>query len=104
MDGLVFSNMLHRPARTFVSIFGIAIGVLLIVSLLIIPAAAVRGLSRTPEQMAVLAAIVGAVSVVGGLFASLRWDTPSGPSIVVVATVLFVVGLGIGTARQRAGA
>jgi putative ABC transport system permease protein len=31
MDGLVFSNMLHRPARTFVSIFGIAIGVLLIV-------------------------------------------------------------------------
>ena len=31
MDGLVFSNMLHRPARTFVSIFGIAVGVLLIV-------------------------------------------------------------------------
>ena len=31
MDGLVFSNMLHRPARTAVSIFGIAIGVLLIV-------------------------------------------------------------------------
>lgn len=31
MDSLVFSNMLHRPARTFVSIFGIAVGVLLIV-------------------------------------------------------------------------
>ena len=31
MDNLVFSNMLHRPARTFVSILGIAIGVLLIV-------------------------------------------------------------------------
>ncbi len=31
MDGLVLSNMFHRPARTFVSIFGIAIGVLLIV-------------------------------------------------------------------------
>ena len=31
MDGLVFSNMLHRPARTVVSIFGIAVGVLLIV-------------------------------------------------------------------------
>ena len=31
MDSLVFSNMLHRPARTFVSILGIAIGVLLIV-------------------------------------------------------------------------
>jgi putative ABC transport system permease protein len=31
MDNLVFSNMLHRPARTVVSVFGIAIGVLLIV-------------------------------------------------------------------------
>ncbi|MFN0278911.1 MAG: ABC transporter permease [Pyrinomonadaceae bacterium] len=31
MNSLVFSNMLHRPARTFVSIFGIGIGILLIV-------------------------------------------------------------------------
>jgi putative ABC transport system permease protein len=31
MDSLVFSNMLHRPARTFVSVLGIAVGVLLIV-------------------------------------------------------------------------
>lgn len=31
MDGLVFSNMLHRPARTVVSVLGIAVGVLLII-------------------------------------------------------------------------
>src|SRR5687767_3420519 len=31
MNNLIFSNMLHRPARTVVSILGIAIGVLLIV-------------------------------------------------------------------------
>lgn len=31
MDNLVFSNMLHRPARTAVSIIGISVGVLLIV-------------------------------------------------------------------------
>lgn len=31
MQGLVFSNMLHRPARTFISVLGIAVGVLLIV-------------------------------------------------------------------------
>lgn len=31
MDNLVFSNMMHRPARTVVSVLGIAIGVLLIV-------------------------------------------------------------------------
>jgi putative ABC transport system permease protein len=31
LDSLVFSNMLHRPARTVVSVLGIAVGVLLIV-------------------------------------------------------------------------
>lgn len=31
MDNLIFSNMLHRPARTIVSIFGIALGVMLII-------------------------------------------------------------------------
>lgn len=31
MENLVFSNMLHRPARTIVSVLGIAVGVLLIV-------------------------------------------------------------------------
>lgn len=31
MDSLVFSNMMHRPARTLVSVLGIAVGVLLIV-------------------------------------------------------------------------
>lgn len=31
MESLVFSNMLHRPARTIVSVLGIAVGVLLIV-------------------------------------------------------------------------
>src|SRR5688500_19798472 len=31
MDSLVFSNMFHRPARTVVSVLGIAVGVLLIV-------------------------------------------------------------------------
>jgi putative ABC transport system permease protein len=31
MDSLVFSNMMHRPARTIVSVLGIAVGVLLIV-------------------------------------------------------------------------
>ena len=31
MDNLILSNMLHRPARTLVSILGIAVGVLLIV-------------------------------------------------------------------------
>ena len=69
------------------------VGVLLITSLLIIPAATARRLSTTPEQMAVIAAVLGALAVTGGLFGSLSYDTPSGPSIVVAALVLFVVSI-----------
>ncbi len=69
------------------------VGVLLITAMLIIPAAAARRLASGPEQMAFLAAGVGAVAVVGGLFGSLEWDTPAGPSIVVAALALFVLSL-----------
>jgi zinc transport system permease protein len=67
------------------------VGVLLVTALLIIPAAAARGFAATPEQMAGLAAVIGVVAVVGGLNASLYWDMPAGPSIVVVAFALFLV-------------
>ena len=69
------------------------VGVLLIVALVIIPAAAARSLSRTPEQMAVLAAVAGVASGGLGLFGSLWLDTPSGPSIVVAAMLLFLASL-----------
>ena len=69
------------------------VGVLLITAMLIIPAAAARRFSSSPEQMALLAAIIGAAAVVGGLFGSLEWDTPAGPSIVVAALMLFMLSL-----------
>ncbi|MDJ0948027.1 MAG: metal ABC transporter permease [Alphaproteobacteria bacterium] len=69
------------------------VGLLLIVALLVVPAATARRFARTPEQMAVLASLFGCVSVAGGLGASLVWDTPSGPSVVVVACLLFVLSL-----------
>jgi len=69
------------------------VGVLLITALLIIPAATARRLSSGPEQMAAVAAAVGIASVIAGLFGSLEWDTPSGPSIVVAAMLFFLVSL-----------
>lgn len=69
------------------------IGALLITALLIIPAAAARRFSSSPEQMVVTAALIGVASVVGGLYGSLNYDTPSGPSIVVAAMILFAISL-----------
>jgi len=68
------------------------VGILLITSLLIIPAAAARRFAHTPEMMAGLASVLGCGAVALGLWASLHWDTPAGPSIVVAAAVLFVLG------------
>lgn len=75
------------------------VGVLLITSLLIIPAATARRLSATPEMMAAVAAILGAIAVVGGLFGSRTWDTASGPSIVVMALIIFLVSLTVPVTR-----
>jgi zinc transport system permease protein len=67
------------------------VGVMLIVALLVIPAAAARRLARTPEQMAVGASALGALAVALGLWGSLQWDVPSGPAIVTAAILLFAV-------------
>ena len=69
------------------------VGVLLITALLIIPAAASRRLTHTPEQMAISASILGGLAVTLGLAASYYWDTPAGPSIVLSATLLFGISL-----------
>ena len=67
------------------------VGALLITAMLIIPAAAARPISRTPEWMAVLAVAVGLLAVLAGLFGSFYWDMPTGPSIVTAATAIFAV-------------
>jgi len=75
------------------------VGALLIGALLIIPAAAARGFARTPETMAALAVVIGALSAVGGVAASAIVDTPAGPSFVVAAALVFVLSLGVAAAR-----
>lgn len=77
------------------------VGALLITAMLIIPAAVARALAGTPEAMAVLAVAAGGLAVAGGLWGSLAFDTPAGPSIVVAAVGLFLAAnLARGIARR----
>jgi zinc transport system permease protein len=69
----------------FISLAIKTTGILLVTALLIIPAAAVKSVSRTPEQMAVFAALLGMLSVWTGFAASYFFDLPTGPSIVLAA-------------------
>jgi zinc transport system permease protein len=59
---------------------------------------------RGPISEALLAALAGALAVALGLAASLAWDTPAGPSIVVAAALLFFLSLTGGALVQRPGA
>jgi len=95
----------QRPVRTrivFMALITIIIavsikvvGILLILSLLIIPPATARFFSRTPEQMAALASLAGVLAVLAGLAGSMRWDTASGPSIVTTALAMFLAALAL---------
>lgn len=67
------------------------VGLLLIVSLLILPAAAARRLAASPESMALAAVLIGMAAVMAGLAGSLLWDLPTGPAIALAATLLFVL-------------
>lgn len=76
------------------------VGVLLIAALLIIPAAAARPLSRTPEGMAVTAAMIGVASVIIGLRTAYVLDTPAGPTIVCIAALCFAAASMLGGVRR----
>ena len=77
------------------------VGALLIAAMLIIPAAAARALSRTPEAMAGLAVGFGMLAALIGLGLSLWQDSPAGPSIVVAAAAIFALSAGFGRVMRR---
>lgn len=66
------------------------IGILLITALLIIPAATARRFSSSPERMAILAAFIGIIGTILGLYSSFLFDSRSGPSVVVMLFIMFI--------------
>lgn len=70
-----------------------AIGALMMVGLMMLPAAAARFWSRRLPLLLVLAAALGALSVWLGLVASYAWSLPSGPAIVMVAGLAYLLSV-----------
>ncbi|WP_113912569.1 metal ABC transporter permease [Roseovarius dicentrarchi] len=78
------------------------VGVLLITALLIIPAATARPFARTPEAMALIAALIAVVAAWGGLRLSFMFDTPTGPTIVCALALMFCASSVATAVRRRA--
>ena len=66
-----------------------AAGIVLVMAMLITPAATAYLLARRFVGVMVVGSLVGGVSAVAGLYLSFHADLPSGPAMALVATVLF---------------
>jgi manganese/iron transport system permease protein len=76
------------------------IGNILVLALLVTPAAAARLLTDRLAVMMILAPAIGALSALVGLYISWSWDLPVGGTIVLVLTAVF---LGAWLAAPRHG-
>jgi ABC-type Mn2+/Zn2+ transport system permease subunit len=70
-----------------------AVGNILVVAMLIAPAATAYLLTERLSAMMVIAALVAVISAAVGLYASFYWNVASGAAIVLTATVIFFVVL-----------
>nr|WP_041808753.1 metal ABC transporter permease [Evansella cellulosilytica] len=67
------------------------VGIILVVAMLITPGATAYLLTERFSFMIIIAAFIGIISAIAGLFFSVIYDVSSGASIVLVASVLFLL-------------
>ena len=67
------------------------VGIILVLSMLIIPAAAAKLITKTFVNSVKISVIFGVIAAVSGLFLSYYFNLPSGPSMSLVSTMIFVI-------------
>ncbi len=75
------------------------VGILIINSLLILPAATARNWALNMRQYHLIAVLIALVSGLGGLILSYYWGTATGATIVLCASFFFILSL-IGSAKR----
>lgn len=76
------------------------VGVLLITSMLIIPAATARQITKSPEAMAIAAATVSVIAVLFAVPLAGYYNIPAGPTIVVAHTIMFIAAIPVALMRK----
>lgn len=103
VEGINTRNMRRLLMLMIALVVGISIklvGILLITSLLILPAACARLLAKSPSHMAICATFISTIAVTLGLAASVHYDTPSGPTIILAA-LLMLAGISAIRAQRK---
>ena len=77
------------------------IGALLVLALLVTPAAAAMRVSSSPVAVPLLAATFGVVSAVGGILLAIMGTLPVSPYITTLSFVIYLVCRGVDAARRR---
>ncbi len=85
--------LMYLMIALLVAVLMKVMGVLLIAAMLVIPTTSARLLSRNPEQMVLMSAFFGVLSLAGGIASSFQLDWQTGPSIVLSATTFLVIAL-----------
>lgn len=79
-----------------------AVGIILVIALLTIPATMARQLTHSMVKMMLLSILFGAIFTIGGLWLSYELDLASGATIIVVSGTIFLASLGFpGLLRGR---
>ena len=109
----VVAESLGLPTRTLSVVFAVLlgaavaqcvqiIGALLVMSLVITPAAAAVRLTASPVRVVVLAVVFAEVSALGGFILSLSPNVPSSAVITSISFLIYVVCRIVGSRRRRA--
>jgi ABC-type Mn2+/Zn2+ transport system permease subunit len=96
----IFFLLLTLVALTVVVSLKI-VGAILVFAMILIPASTAYQLTHSLSTLTWYSVIIGVSCSVGGVVLSAIWDVPSGPAIVLLATVLFLVAVLFSPKRQR---
>ena len=67
------------------------VGIILVLSMLIIPAAAAKLTTKNFVNSVIVSVFFGVIAAVSGLYLSYYFNLPSGPSMSLVSTMIFVI-------------
>lgn len=73
-----------------------ALGTLLAVGMMMLPAAAARFWTQDVTRMAAYSVLIGVVSGVGGLLVSFHFNLPTGPAVILTAGIFYALSVVLG--------